>query len=243
MESKADVAYAWLREQILAGEFLPRTPINADAIARRLGISKIPVREALRRLTSEGLVDYRHHAGAVVAPLSWRELAGIRAARGSLEPTAARLAATARTDDQLRGLTAQLAELADRLALGQLNDVLELNRRFHLSVAQCSQLPVLAELIDRTVGKVNRYRAVLPISHELATSNLAEHRAIVAAIEARDPDRAEAAARTHVTGEHTIAGEAHRIRGQLFADEPFPLDAEPGQIPTTQEPPPPALRR
>lgn len=220
MASKADETYLWVRDRVLSGEYLPRSPLNADELARTLGISKIPVREALLRLTAEGLVSYRHNAGAMVAPLSWRELAGIRAARGALEPAAARLAATNRTPDQLKDLHGHLEELEGRLALGQLHDFLEVNRRFHLTVAECAGLPVLAELIDRTLLKVNRYRAVLPISHELATSDLAEHRVIVAAIADQDADAAEEATRAHVTGEHTITSEAHRIRAALFEDAP-----------------------
>lgn len=220
MASKADDAYLWVRDRILSGEFLPRSPLNADELARVLGISKIPIREALLRLTSDGMVSYRHNAGAIVAPLSWRELAGIRAARGALEPATARLAATTRTADQVTDLHRHLDELESRLALGQLHDFLEVNRQFHLAVAGCAGLPVLAELIDRTLLKVNRYRAVLPVSHELATSDLAEHRAIVAAIADGDAAAAEDATRAHVTGEHTITSEAHRIRAALFDDAP-----------------------
>ena len=175
--SKADEIYEWIRDRIMSGEYPPRTPLNADELARQRGMSKIPIREALQRLTSEGLVHYRRNAGAVVAPLSWRELAGIRAARGALEPTAARLAATNRSEEQLTALDEQLSVLSDMLDLGQLIDFLEVNRQFHLLVAECSGLPLLAELIDRTLWKVNRYRAVMPISLEVARSDLADHRA------------------------------------------------------------------
>ncbi len=220
MAAKSETAYWWIRDQILSGARLPRASLNADDLSRTLGFSKIPIREALRRLTSEGLVTYRHNAGAIVTPLSWQELRGIRAARGALEPAAARAAAGSRTDEQLDRLHQQLDTLAARVAAGDLDDFFELNRTFHLTVAGCAGMPVLAELIDLTLLKVNRYRAVLPATVELAASDLVEHRAVVAAIRAGDADAAESAARTHVTGEHTITGQAGRIRAELFDDQP-----------------------
>lgn len=220
MVAKSEEAYWWIRDQILSGARMPKATLNADDLSRTLGFSKIPIREALQRLTSEGLVRYRHNAGASVAPLSWQELRGIRVARGALEPAAARAAALTRTEEQIEGLHRQLSLLADRVDAGDLGDFLALNLAFHLAVADCAGLPVLAELIDRTLLKVNRYRAVLPATVALAASDLVEHRTLVVAIEAGDADAAEEAARTHVTGEHTITGEAERIRADLFDDHP-----------------------
>src|ERR1700761_4725232 len=91
--SKADLGYARLSPAILDGTMKPLARLNADEIARRLGVSKIPVREALQRLEIQGLVTQTQHAGASVAPLSETEIDGIRYARLALDPLVARLAA------------------------------------------------------------------------------------------------------------------------------------------------------
>lgn len=223
-QSKGDRVYEWLRAAIFDGTYGPTDRLNADAISRERGVSKIPVREALQRLTSEGLVVQQHFAGAVVAPLSWRELAGIRIARGAIEPMAARVGARRRTEVDLQRLRDNVAAMRALLDTGELDGFFDLNRQFHTGFVQCAGYPVLDELASQVLHKVSRYRAVLPVTLDTAKSILADHEEILATFEAGKSREAEQLVRKHVTGEQTITADAWRIDARLFEDTPDALD-------------------
>jgi DNA-binding GntR family transcriptional regulator len=218
--SKSQQVYEWIRGQIFTGALKPTARVNADAVSRELGVSKIPVREALQRLASEGLIAQQLYSGAVVAPLSWRELAGVRAARGALEPPAAALAAERADKAAITQLRANMDRMRVGLDSGDVSEFFELNRAFHLGFVAMSGFPVLVELVDQVLHKVSRYRAVLPTTVASARSDLKEHRSIVKALSDGDAARAEALVRQHVTGEHTITTDARRLDAALFEDSP-----------------------
>src|SRR5829696_7666000 len=95
--TKSDYAYTRLRDGVLSGEFAPGTVLNQANLAKTIGISTTPLREALRRLKSEGLVELDAHRDARVAPLTAEEARDLLEVRRSLDPLAAGLAAQRRT--------------------------------------------------------------------------------------------------------------------------------------------------
>jgi DNA-binding GntR family transcriptional regulator len=204
--SKADLVYERLSASILNGTMKPLARLNADEIARRLGVSKIPVREALQRLEIQGLVTQTQHTGASVAPLSEREIAGIRYARLALDPLVARLAAEHASDAavaRVRAIQERMRLLAARRALPELD---QLNRDFHAEIARATGYDVLVDLVETTLLRVRRYRAVMPISAERWNVLLVEHDTIVEAIADRSPDGAAKAALAHASGPFTLGG-------------------------------------
>src|SRR5690349_17560829 len=123
-QTKADLVYERLRDAILSGELKPGERVNVDALARQLGTSKIPLREAVQRLTTQGLVVQPNpHAGAQVAPLSLREMRGVYLARGALEGLAARVAATTVSDAELAELQQMHEQMRQRLVDGDHRDL------------------------------------------------------------------------------------------------------------------------
>src|ERR1043165_7167492 len=127
-QTKADLVYERLRDAILSGELKPGARVNVDALARQLGTSTIPLREAVQRLPTQGLVVQPNpHAGAQVAPLSLREMRGVYLARGALEGLAARVAATTVSDAELAELQEMHEQMRQRLVDGDHRDLSTLN--------------------------------------------------------------------------------------------------------------------
>ncbi|MFC5005002.1 GntR family transcriptional regulator [Dactylosporangium cerinum] len=197
-QTKADLVYERLRDAILSGELKPGERVNVDALSRQLGTSKIPLREAVQRLTTQGLVVQPNpHAGAQVAPLSLREMRGVYLARGALEGLAARVAATTVSDAELAELQDMHEQMRQQLAAGDHRDLSTLNRRFHTGIADATHYATLRELTDLTLLRVQHYR--IGVRVEPAWEQvISEHSAILDALRRRDADQAEQAAREHV---------------------------------------------
>lgn len=197
-QTKADLVYERLRDAILSGELKPGERVNVDALSRQLGTSKIPLREAVQRLTTQGLVVQPNpHAGAQVAPLSLREMRGVYLARGALEGLAARVAATTVSDAELADLQDMHEQMRQRLVAGDHRDLSTLNRRFHTGIADATHYATLRELTDLTLLRVQHYR--IGVRVEPAWEQvISEHSAILDALRRRDAEQAEQAAREHV---------------------------------------------
>ncbi|HEX3469528.1 MAG TPA: GntR family transcriptional regulator [Candidatus Elarobacter sp.] len=215
--SKADLVYRRLSTAILDGSMKPLARLNADEIARRLGVSKIPVREALQRLEFQGLVTQAQHAGASVAPLSENEIEGIRYARLALDPVVARLAAERATPALLANVRAVDDRMRRKIARGDTRGLEELNRDFHAAIARASGFELLADLVDATLLRVRRYRALVPLSPESWNIVLDEHASIVRAIAEHDAGAAERAARDHASGPFTMGGPAFKPPPEFLA--------------------------
>lgn len=197
-QTKADLVYERLRDAILSGELKPGERVNVDALSRQLGTSKIPLREAVQRLTTQGLVVQPNpHAGAQVAPLSLREMRGVYLARGALEGLAARVAATTVSDAELADLQDMHEQMRQLLVAGDHRDLSTLNRRFHTGIADATHYATLRELTDLTLLRVQHYR--IGVRVEPAWEQvISEHSAILDALRRRDAEQAEQAAREHV---------------------------------------------
>lgn len=191
--STADRVRDALTEAILSGSFDPGSHLNADTLARQLGVSHIPVREALRSLQSEGWVDMRPHAGAFVRSRSEHELADLFELRLFLEAHAAALAAERRTGEQLDRLDAIVETQARE---SRPIELAWINEQFHNAVADCSHNTMLCDTILR-LGKRARFYFLTAVPGRSAES-LVEHRKLTDAIRHRDAATAEDIARAHI---------------------------------------------
>jgi DNA-binding GntR family transcriptional regulator len=196
--SKADQVYDQISAAILAGRLKPGDRVNVDEITRDLGVSKIPVREAMQRLEAQGLIVQTPHSGARVAPVSLREWRGVFLVRNELEGLSARLAAEAMTEADFAALRAAHEEMAALLAGGRLDQMSAQNRRFHRIIGKAAGYTTLEELVEQVLLTVARYRAVLELDPTVWRQVLTEHQAIIDALESRDPEQAAAAAQAHV---------------------------------------------
>jgi DNA-binding GntR family transcriptional regulator len=195
--SVAMLAYDQIRALILGGEMSPGARLSQLDLADRLGISRTPVREALRRLAGEGLVDALPQRGFRVADLGLEAVMRRLEVRLLLEPGVARLAAERAQSHDLAALRAATA-LEARAAGAQ--DIHDASRLFHLSLARATHNEDIVSMLDALwIVEVGRrllaHRAGEP---DWKAADVREHEAILAAVDAGDGERAEFLVREHI---------------------------------------------
>lgn len=214
-----DIVCDAIRDRITAGDHRPGERLIEDRLADDLGVSRNPVREALRVLEVEGYVELIPRRGAVVASLSPAAVDEIFEVRSALEALGARLAARRATPAQA-GAMARLLDESDRaLAGGDLRRLPALNTRFHQLVLDIAGNGLLAETMTPLRG---RMQWIFSRTVEgRAPHSLAEHRALADAIAGGDEDRAAALAVAHVVA-------AHATYVSALADVVAAAEAAPG---------------
>lgn len=205
---KTDYVYEWLRDRIMSGALSPGEPIRQNSIAKQLGVSASPVREAFRRLESVGLISHTANLGASVAELSENDLHEVYLLRGVMEGLAAGLASKKRSEADLKRLSGLLDEaeaLIDRNY--EPADLAKLSREFHDEVSRIGSPDVIAPRIQQLwFAFPIPQRLSLWADRDLARVNLQLHRKLYRAIERGDSVTAERIGRDHVhaTGRHRI---------------------------------------
>ena len=209
-KSRADWVLCQVREGIRRGRYKPGERVREVEVAEWLSVSRTPVREALRRLESEGLVVFEPWRGVVVADLDRQQVCELYAMREILEGAAARLAARHIDDAELDLLDLLLAR-ADEAA-GDPEALAVINKRLHETIYGAAHNRYLNQTLEQLRNALALLRGTTFSVAGRADAAAAEHRAIVSAIRAREPDAAEAAARAHIAA-------AQRVRLQLLLDE------------------------
>lgn len=193
-----------LRSEILEGRRRPGDWLRQESVAREEGVSQTPVREALKQLVADGLLEHVPYRGIRVVTLSIEDAEDLYASRAVLEPMAARHAAREITPEELK----ELASLNERMLAceipARLKEYRDLNRRFHEAIVAASRRPFLT----RTLGNFWSAFPTMLWSNVpgIATTSLperedpdaAEHAEIIASLAAHDPERAATAVRKHV---------------------------------------------
>ncbi|MGK2859866.1 MAG: GntR family transcriptional regulator, partial [Thermoanaerobaculia bacterium] len=193
-----------LRAEILEGTLHPGEWLRQERLAQEQGVSQMPIREALKRLAAEGLVEHVPYRGVRVVQFTLEDVEDLYACRVFVEGMTARYAAAEITDEEIREITDLHRRMIRCTTPTELPEYRELNRRFHSLIFTASRRSYLI----RTLGQL---WAAFPtmlwsnIPHAATDSapgreepDAAEHAAIVAALAARDPDAAEAAVRKHI---------------------------------------------
>ena len=198
IESIGDQVLDHIRSAILSGQLAAGSRIDQHAIADELGVSIIPVRESIRQLEAEGLVEKRPYRGAFVAVLSMTELVDIYVAREALEELAARIAVERMTPDVLANLESLLAEMEAATEAGDRSALFDLNGAFHFTLYTASQNKILCQLIEGLWERSTVYRRRFTFMPERAQQALAEHRLILDACRRGDVAAAGEAVRINV---------------------------------------------
>jgi DNA-binding GntR family transcriptional regulator len=187
-----------LREDILSLRLRPGERIRQEAIAKECGTSRIPVREALRMLESEGLVTLTSHVGARVAHLDPAELEEIYLLRERLEPLALRESAPLLSAEQRAGLEANLVAMEACSHPETRAQWVGLDRTFHLATYAAAPLPRLLDIVENLWNATQQYRRAYTRLPQTMTLANQEHRMILAAIERADAEDAEALSAMHI---------------------------------------------
>jgi DNA-binding GntR family transcriptional regulator len=188
-----DLVHHVVREAIVRGIYPPGERLQQDRIAEVMGVSRIPVRAALRRLEAERFVEFVPHRGATVKELSPKEIAEIYDLRVLLETYALRAAAEHITASELD----ELEELADRMdATGDPEEWVVARQRFYEHLYEIADRPRSAELIKQLRADVGRYWLVERVAHD---HEGAGHAVIVAALRKGKPTEAESWLQDHLS--------------------------------------------
>jgi DNA-binding GntR family transcriptional regulator len=193
-----EIAFESIREAILSGRYAPGERLLADDLARELGTSRMPVREALQRLEVAGLVSITPHRGAVVNELSKEDIVEIYHIRAVLEGLAARMAVPHLGSGDYERLNALIEEMAAAAAAGPDPElVLRVNRDFHEIIWQAARAPRLHELLQNLYIASQRFRNISILLPGRLPQIVDEHRRIAQALAAGDPAAAERFANAH----------------------------------------------
>ena len=187
-----------LRAMILAGEFGAGQRLKEEELARELTVSRTPIREALRALRAEGLVDLEKNRGATVKPYDVEDLDECYSLRALLEGYAARLAATRITEEQLERLERSMERIERFEPVGDMLDAVEQNLTFHGVIVEAAASPRLKGLLDSVTRVPPVYRSYYWYTPELRKISEQFHRWLINALRAGDAARAERVAIEHV---------------------------------------------
>lgn len=213
-EARVDRLIEQIRESILMGRFVPGQRLVEADLQRLAECSRSTVREAIRRLAAEGLIDVRHHRGARVRELSRDEIVHLYQVREALEGLACRLAAEniARGDYRARfkALEAAFARDFD----GSHRSFFDYNQRYHRLILAIADNPQLERLVDQCQHSAFTAVVAFVVDRPSVKRAIDEHRLVTRAILAGDAAAAEAAMRTHLRS--TCAMLLERARNRIF---------------------------
>jgi len=195
--SASDVILKYIRDSITDGSLDEGEPIRQDDVAKLFNVSKIPVREALKRLESEGLVEFQRNRGAIVTSISEPEIVQIFEVRAILETNAIKLAIPSMTKATFERAMSYCNAFAKETDVGRWA---ALNWQFHSCLYEDAQRPYLISTIRSVNDRLERYlRVQLTLSNGHQTADR-EHRLILKACKDRDADRASKLLEDHIMG-------------------------------------------
>ena len=197
--SLSDRAYFSIRDMIVALELPPGAIVNERELMERLGVGRTPIREALRQLAQEKLVEVYPRRGIFVSGVNVRDLASLSEVREQLEPYAARLAAE-RASDAEREELAQLVTELDGIGDGDQRGLIDLDQRLHSQLYRCAHNPFLESTLNELYVLTLRIWFLALDRVARLDEALQEHRELLEAIADGDGARAERAMRRHVRG-------------------------------------------
>lgn len=206
-----------LRDMIVHGELPPAAKLNERVLCERLGVSRTPLREAIRTLASEGLVALQPNRGAIVTPLTLATVREIFEVIGALEALAGHLACRHVTDAQLGEIRAMHFEMLAAHARGDLAQYFRANQAIHFAIVAAGGNATLATTYRNLNANVRRARYMANLSRTRWDKAVAEHEDMLAALAARDGERLQRLLAEHLGAKmlavlaaiESTEGEAH----------------------------------
>jgi DNA-binding GntR family transcriptional regulator len=187
-----------LRRAILSGDVAPGTPVPVDEVADLFGVSRIPIRESLKTLIGEGLLDHQPRAGYTVAKLTPQEFRELYVVRGVLEIAALTAAVGSAGPDDDRAATDALAALDQAIRDQDYRGYQRESRRFHMTLAAPCRMPRLLHMIELVWNITEPIQPMAHIGEHERDHLHGEHRAMLDAFVARDRERLLSISRQHL---------------------------------------------
>ncbi|HHY71581.1 MAG TPA: GntR family transcriptional regulator [Thermoanaerobacterales bacterium] len=193
-----DLVFAAIREAILNGRLKPGERLMEVQLAEEMGVSRTPVREAIRKLELEGLVVMVPRKGAYVAGLTLKDAAEVFEIRSSLEGLAAALAAERITDEEVTSLDRILEAISTAGEKGDIKTIIKKDMEFHQVLFSASRNDRLAQIINNLKEQIDRFRMQSFSNPARLKSVLSEHKNILDSIKQGDAENAERLAKEHI---------------------------------------------
>ncbi|QFT45389.1 HTH-type transcriptional regulator LutR [Roseivivax sp. THAF40] len=212
---QGNTAYQRLLDALREGRLNPGDRLRETELAEQLGVSRTPVREAIRQLEADGIVAHVPRQGASIRMLDYAEVMELYEMRAVLEGTAARLAARAASEIEIE----ELCDMNDALArIGTAPEAFTLNRQFHAAILDAAKNRFLSRSITSLQKALMILGPTTLTEPDRAEKAVTEHRDILAAITARDGAGAEAAMRAHIEAAQRVRVRALRARPTYDGD-------------------------
>lgn len=202
-----------LRDMIVEGELAPGDRLREHALCDHLGVSRTPLREAMKVLAAEGLVTLQPNRGATVSDPSPDDIADTFKVIGALEALAGELACTRVKERDIAEIRVLHYQMALHQTRGELPEYFRLNQRIHERIVELSGNRVLIEAHRQLGGRIRRQRFVANRSGGRWEQAMREHERILEALAARDGERLAAVLRLHLDNKLTALGQVERICG------------------------------
>ncbi|HUH53033.1 MAG TPA: GntR family transcriptional regulator [Microbacteriaceae bacterium] len=198
MKTESERVYAEIYKLIQNKRYIPAQPLREAAIATELKVSRTPVREALRRLASEGVVEIIPNRGARVTDFTEEDVKDIWTLRLMLEPFAASLAAKRATPENIERLIQFNDEMKNNFSTGNLDVLTDANNKFHEEIVKATQSRVLHEAMALVRHRTLVRRTFAQYSEDQLMRSLNHHQELVDAIKAGNSNWAESTMRAHI---------------------------------------------
>lgn len=202
-----DVVFNTLREAILRGDLQPGERLMELQLASLLGVSRTPIREAIRMLEQEGLAVTMPRKGAEVAKMTLKGMEDVLEIRGALDELAAQLACERITEEQLERLEARKEEFERSLKSGDVKQIAEADVNFHDVIYEATGNPKLVSLLNNLREQIYRYRVEYIKDAQNHPILIKEHEAICQSLRSRNQAEATEAIREHVANQATAVKE------------------------------------
>jgi DNA-binding GntR family transcriptional regulator len=190
-KTKNVAVYNKLRQSIIKGKLKPGQKVVMAELAKAFGLSETPVREAIRRLESEGYIDFTPHMGAIVTKIDEGELVEIYLIRIALEELATRLASPHITEKDIDFLNRKNREMEMAIQQNRYEILAGINKLFHLRIYKAAPFPRLYKMICDLWDTFERWPSVFSYVPERAAASVEEHKNIIQALRARDMEQAD----------------------------------------------------
>jgi len=208
-----ELVFESLRQAIVDLKLKPGERLMEIQLAEDLGVSRTPVREAIRKLELEGFVVMMPRKGAYVAGISMKDIADIFEIRGALEGLAASLAAERGTEEEIEQMERELVRISESIEKDDLLSVVEVDTDFHAILFRASRNDRLAQMLNHLREQIQRFRTTSLGRPGRMRVALEEHKKIVEALSQRDPDLSRARAQEHIENAESSMIDALREAG------------------------------
>lgn len=193
-----EMVYEELKMQILTGAIIPGTRMMEIELAEEMGVSRTPIREAIRKLEKEGLVTIEPRRGAYASMISTDDMVEILEVRQDLEGLAAYFAADRMSTEQMEELKQVSDNYNDAVTRGSMEDMIKYDTRFHRIIVDSCHNKILVQMIEQLQELVLRFRYIYYDNFKRAENMPEEHEAILTAIASNDAEKARQAADVHI---------------------------------------------